>query len=267
MKTNNDFLEIDSFFERTLSDYELPDVSPDWESMNKRINYKKRMKRLLSATIVVAVVSIGSVVLFVALHEEKVVDQSNKEKTSLQMDKGPRLNLTKAETFQQVRRINANQGARRFNNNWEIIKGNVNVSGYHLSQRTNVTSSKLNKGTKFSATLRKNAKLFLSQKGALPQLQSSLKWTDIIDQTTKISAVSAEQSSFFTSGPFTHKFYVDKESVKIEIQKLPVNSEFSDFGPVISADGMKMFFTSRRITAKKKGKQNKPEFEKIFSWR
>ena len=56
------------------------------------------------------------------------------------------------------------------------------------------------------------------------------------------------------------------DSVKIEIVKLDnaINSEFSDYAPVITADGQQMFFTSRRPFTDKEKKKNKEAKENIY---
>lgn len=56
------------------------------------------------------------------------------------------------------------------------------------------------------------------------------------------------------------------DSVKVEINPLPkeINSSFDDYAPVITADGEKLFFTSRRPYTEKEIKRNKPAFEHIY---
>ncbi len=56
------------------------------------------------------------------------------------------------------------------------------------------------------------------------------------------------------------------DSVKIEIKKLghTINTSFEEYAPVISADGLQMFFTSRRPFTEKEIKKNKESKEKIY---
>ncbi len=58
----------------------------------------------------------------------------------------------------------------------------------------------------------------------------------------------------------------NNDSVKINIQPLPdaINSPFDDYAPVITADGEKIFFTSRRPFTEKEIKKNKQSFEHIY---
>lgn len=59
----------------------------------------------------------------------------------------------------------------------------------------------------------------------------------------------------------------ENDSVKIEITNAGkgINSEFSDFAPVISADGSVMIFTSRRPVTEKDIKKKKETLETIYS--
>ena len=55
-------------------------------------------------------------------------------------------------------------------------------------------------------------------------------------------------------------------TVKVKIENIgkQVNSAFSDFAPVISADGLTMFFTSRRPTTPKEIEKNKEVMESVY---
>lgn len=61
-------------------------------------------------------------------------------------------------------------------------------------------------------------------------------------------------------------FGQNNDSVKIIIKNLgkPLNSAFSDFAPVISADGATMLFTSRRPVSEKEITKQKPSMENIY---
>jgi len=66
---------------------------------------------------------------------------------------------------------------------------------------------------------------------------------------------------------FTTSLFSQNDSVKIEITNAGkgINSPFSDFAPVISADGSVMIFTSRRPVTEKDKKKNKETLETIYS--
>jgi outer membrane protein OmpA-like peptidoglycan-associated protein len=61
--------------------------------------------------------------------------------------------------------------------------------------------------------------------------------------------------------------FSQNDSIKIEITNAGkgINSAFSDFAPVISADGSVMIFTSRRPFTEKEKKKNKEVLETIYS--
>jgi len=59
----------------------------------------------------------------------------------------------------------------------------------------------------------------------------------------------------------------NNDSVKINITNLgkPLNSAFSDFALVISADGSFMIFTSRRLVTEKEIQKKKESKENVYS--
>lgn len=61
--------------------------------------------------------------------------------------------------------------------------------------------------------------------------------------------------------------YSQNDTMKIEITNAGkgINSAFSDFAPVISADGSVMIFTSRRPVTEKEKKKNKESLETIYT--
>jgi outer membrane protein OmpA-like peptidoglycan-associated protein len=58
----------------------------------------------------------------------------------------------------------------------------------------------------------------------------------------------------------------ENDSLRIEIEKLPqeINSQFNDYAPVITADGVELFFTSRRPITEKEKKKNTDSRENIY---
>jgi outer membrane protein OmpA-like peptidoglycan-associated protein len=58
----------------------------------------------------------------------------------------------------------------------------------------------------------------------------------------------------------------DFENAKFTIKNMGnyTNTKYSDFGPVISADGSKLYFTSRRPTTEKGKAKEKEEFENVY---
>ena len=75
---------------------------------------------------------------------------------------------------------------------------------------------------------------------------------------------------FLALGPFyfiSQKLIIkENDSTRIEIEQLPatVNSSFNDYAPVVTADGLELFFTSRRPMTEKEKKKNVESRENIY---
>ncbi|MGQ0827340.1 MAG: OmpA family protein [Bacteroidota bacterium] len=70
--------------------------------------------------------------------------------------------------------------------------------------------------------------------------------------------------SFYFIVPMTGQKKMDSVIVTVSALGKPINSAFADYGPVISEDGLRMIFTSRKPVTEKEIKKNKAGRENIY---
>jgi Tol biopolymer transport system component len=80
------------------------------------------------------------------------------------------------------------------------------------------------------------------------------------------SAVFLSTALLFHAQTKPRLIVVENDSMRIEIEQLgeSINSKYNDYAPVITADGLEMFFTSRRPVTEKEKKKGTEVGERIF---
>ena len=225
--------EFDKFIRDKISDIEFSGEKDSWELLNYRLNENiktRRRSRLLKFIFSFVLVTSGALLLFLPSGQKKNNNESNIKSEHLQLSPPARSTMD-----YEAKNNNASGGEKQ-------IHSLAQKAGKILSpdQRTDIPSK---------------AK---ADEGAAKNSPSEVNDKPSPSRKTYTEYDLAEAVNTYTWG---------NDSFKVEITNVgkTVNSTYSDFAPVISADGSTMLFTSRRPVTEKEIKGRKQSMEHIYS--
>lgn len=263
---NKDYVVLDKLFKETLSEYKSPDALPNWELMHYMLQQeqrKKNIKKLLYLFIGAGSLLLIMLMFFLPLNIRKIVhtlypdntkqegfqSKSQEEQAYLKKNK----NNVKKEDFY-------NPADSKFykpsgNDKLKAYKHLIKNKERNLDFNTNKKDKDMLMQNQFKVPTHPIASItpYVGREYELPL------------STSKNNQGQDTSVSYYSVSHIKKDFVLEKDSVKIEVENLNVNSEYADFASVITADGEIMYFTSNRpAEVSEKKKKNNIMFENVY---
>jgi outer membrane protein OmpA-like peptidoglycan-associated protein len=242
---------IDELFRSKLSNFELSQNGSNWSLVNHLIKEQARKKavlfrlRLLFSSL--AVIGVVSLFIFKPWSNFNTLSQLNSNEKIENSTKFSAPSFNEKANVEEIfseqntltTQINKNNTTRPF----------ATSATFSKKENTELIAFDNHQDRKDAEEVDLNA--------------SEITTANVIISTTK---PLSENINYIESSSNTEYVYFGKDTLKATISNIgaAINSPFSDYAPVINADGSKMYFTSRRPVTEKEKKKGKASTENIY---
>jgi len=247
---DNGNIRFDKFFRDKLNDVEFSRQKDTWELLNYLLKQRARAKqrvRFLKFFFSLLILATGT---WFFINPFK----ANKESNTNTIEQSKRQNL------QMQLPVETNASANNSKEKNSVVQESIEKN----------TSQSSEEKTEINKTVQLRPDVVPSNENDIVSLNEGESLADKVvkpDEESNELQVTGDNPSAYDFYSAMNTMAWGSDSFKIEITNAgkAVNSSYSDFAPVISADGSTMFFTSRRPVTGKEMKQRGQAMERVYS--